>query len=112
MARPRLFVKSKTVNAITGHVNMETMGAVYWNTTYAEGSTLYRDSDEDFRAKDILKRSGIEFDLVDLSRGIKTNLFARIRGVKETPTLEVGESSGKRYVGLKAISDYVNTSRP
>ena len=112
MARARLFVKSKSVTVITGHVNMETMGAVYWNTEYAEGSTLQRFSNEDIRARDILRRSGIEFDLVDLSKGVKTSLVARIHGVKETPTLEIRESALKRCVGLKAISDYVNESRP
>jgi hypothetical protein len=36
-----------------------------------------------------LAKKGVEFDLFDLSRGMKAGLVAKIRGVKETPTREV-----------------------
>jgi hypothetical protein len=107
MAKARLFVKSKRTTMITGHVSMETMGSVHWNTDYAEGSTLSSLSPQDAHAKQIVTRSGIEFDLVDVSKSVRARLTGKLSGIKQTPTLLVETSPSRRYVGLQEISRYL-----
>ncbi len=58
-------------------------------------------------AKEILTESKMLFEVVDLSdRG--RELVARIRGVKDTPTLIVEGSSRRKYEGVRAIQEYVS----
>ncbi len=58
-------------------------------------------------AKEILTKSKMPFEVVDLSdRG--TGLVARIRGVKDTPTLIVEGGSRGKYEGVRAIQEYVS----
>lgn len=106
MVKVILFVRSKRTNIVTGHVSVETIGAVHTNIDYAEGLGLTKLSPEDSFAKDVLRRSGIKYDLVDLSDGLRTRISARIKGVKKTPTLLHNDSTPQRFVGIKAISEY------
>ena len=84
------------------------MGAAHTTTDYAEGSTYASLSAEDTRAVNLLRKSGIRFEKVDLSGSLKAKFVARVRGVAETPTLLVQDSRLKRYEGVTAISQYIN----
>ena len=66
---------------------------------------------QDAQAKDFLKKSGVEFDLIDLSKGMRVKIRARLRGVTETPTVLDENSPSRRYVGLTGISRYVSEAR-
>jgi hypothetical protein len=107
MARAKLFVRSKRTTMITGRVSVESMGAAHWTTDYAEGSTLSNLSHQDSLAKNMLRKSGFQFELVDLSKGIRTRLKGALSGIKQTPTLLVETSPSKRYVGVEEISQYL-----
>ena len=93
MARPRLFVRSKEANLVVG---------------YSFTKTEYKLSPMDEQAKDILTKKAIDFELVDLSRGLKAGLIAKVRGIGETPTLQVETGPVRRHVGLKAITDWLD----
>jgi hypothetical protein len=62
---------------------------------------------EDEYARDLVMRSGIEYDLVDLSKGIGTRLLAKLQGVSQTPALVDGSESSRLLVGVNEISRYV-----
>lgn len=68
-------------------------------------------SKEDSMVKDLLKKSGIDFETVDLSRGLRTRISARLQHVSETPTLIVENNPPKRYEGVKAITQYLVETR-
>ncbi len=106
MGQTRLFVRSQKADSVIGF-----NPGSYYTKAHSLTKTEFILPPQDAQAKDLLKKSGFDFDLVDLSKGMRTGLIARIRGVKETPTLEVGHGSARRYVGLKAISDYVSGTR-
>ena len=106
MARPRLFVRSKKADIVSG----STHGS-YYTSQFSLKKTEFSLLPHDSQAKDLLTKNGIRFDLVDLSKGMKAGLVAKLRRIKETPTLEVEQSSVRRYVGLKAISGYVSEVR-
>ena len=61
--------------------------------------------------KDLLKKSGIDFETVDLSKGLRTRISAKLQHVSETPTLIVESSPPKRYEGVKAITQYLMETR-
>jgi glutaredoxin len=67
---------------------------------------------DDTKAREILTRSGVKFEVVDLSeaRG-KKRLAALFRGVTKTPTLWVEGSHRQKYEGVKAISDYATAQK-
>ena len=106
MARVQLYVRSKRTSIVTGHVSVETIGAVHTTAEYAEGRTLAQLPQQDATAKDFLRKSGLKFDVVDLSEGIWTRLGARLKGVRQTPTLLDRSRSPQLLVGLKEISEY------
>ena len=107
----RLFVRSNRTSVTTGHVSMETMGAAHTSVDYAEGTYISSLPPQDSLAKDGLRKSGIRFETVDLSSGVRSKLTARLRGVKETPTLLDEDSKMRRYVGVAAISQYIKESK-
>jgi hypothetical protein len=49
----------------------------------------------------------LQYDLIDLSKGVRARLKGTLRGIKETPTLLVENSPPRRYVGFKEISQYL-----
>jgi glutaredoxin len=114
MALAKLFVKSRKTTMVTGNVSMESMGSAYWVTDYAEGSTLSNLPEQDSFARNMLRRSGFQFELIDLSRGMRAKFSGRLNGIKQTPTLLVGTSPSKRYEGVKEISQFLTEwqSRP
>ena len=107
MVQARLFIKSKRTTMVTGNVSVESMGAVHWTTDYAEGSTISNLSQEDAMAKNMLRQSGLQFDLVDLSKGVRAKFKGTMSDIKQTPTLLVETSPTRRYVGFKEISRYL-----
>jgi hypothetical protein len=106
MARAKLFVKSKKVDIVTGF-----NPGSYYTRAHSLSKTQFDLPPQDAQAKDFLKKSGVEFDLVDLSKGTRVKIMARLRGVTETPTLLDESSSSRRYVGLTGISRYVSEAR-
>ena len=86
---------------ITGHVSVESMGAAHTTTDYAEGSTFASLPAEDARAVNLLRKSGVKFEKVDLSGSLKAKVVARIRGVAGTPTLLVQDNRLRRYEGVR-----------
>ena len=111
MSRAKLFVKSKRTAWITGHVSVESMGAAHTTTDYAEGSTVVSLSQDDAWANNLLKRAGLQFDLIDLSRGIGTRLKGTLNRINKTPTLIVESRPSKRYIGVREISQFLSDSR-
>ncbi len=55
-------------------------------------------------ARDLLKKSSAEFEIVDVSRGFRGKLSAKLQRVKETPTLIVESEPPEIYEGVTAIS--------
>ena len=92
---------------ITGHVSMESFGGTHTTSEYAEGSILAQLSKEDESARDLLRRSGISFELVDLSRGIGPNLRAKLKGISQTPALFDGNKPPGLFVGVNEITRYI-----
>ena len=66
---------------------------------------------EDAKAKHDLRREGIEFETIDLSKTIQQRSQARFGEIKETPTLLDEHSPGKMYVGAQAITEYIEETR-
>jgi len=62
---------------------------------------------EDAKAKGDLRREGIEFETIDLSKTIREMLQPRFGEIKVTPTLLDEHSPGKMYVGAQAITEYI-----
>ena len=111
MARARLYVESERASMVTGHVGMETIGAAHTTAEYAEGSTLTKLPRQDELARDLLRKSGLKFDLIDLSNGFRTRLWARLKGVRKTPTLLDGNSPKRTYVGVGEIFNYIRSNQ-
>lgn len=106
MIQAKLFIKSKRTTIVTGKVSVESIGAAHWSTDYTEGSNLSNLSQQDALAKNVLRKSGEQFELIDLSKGVRVKLKRTLSGNKQTPTLLVETSPSKRYVGVKEISQY------
>jgi hypothetical protein len=66
---------------------------------------------EDAKARADLRREGIEFETIDLSKAIRERLQARFGEIKVTPTLLDEHSPGKMYVGTQAITEYIEETR-
>ncbi len=66
---------------------------------------------EDAKAKDDLKREGIEFETIDLSKAIRQRPQARFVEIKVTPTLLDEHNPEKMYVGAQAITEYIEETR-
>jgi glutaredoxin len=82
----------------------------YCQAGYRTVSTMISLSPEEDRAKKALARSGVKFEIVDLSeRGEKKFLTGWFRGVKQTPTLLIDGHPRRRIEGVEAISDYVSS---
>ncbi len=64
-------------------------------------------SKNDALARDMLKKSSAQFELVDLSGGFRGKLSAKLQHVKETPTLIVESNPPERYEGVTSISQYL-----
>lgn len=86
---------------------METIGAEHTTADYSEGSTVIKYSPEDLYAKAVLKRSGLDFEIADISKGILTRLQAKVKGITQTPTLIAGNDSQRRFVGIKEIQKFL-----
>src|SRR5438093_295602 len=72
---PRLFVRSKKANLVVGY-----NAGSYYTKAHSLTKTEYKPSPMDAQAKDVLTKKGIDFELVDLSRGLKAGLIAKVRG--------------------------------
>jgi hypothetical protein len=94
----RLFVKSSRVSATTGH-------------TSKEGRGEYTLAPEDAKAKDRLIREGINFETVDISKGIWPRIQAGLKRITETPTLVDEGPPVRRFVGTIGIFEYVEGKR-
>jgi len=106
MGPPKLFIKSVRVPIATYQVH--DVPGHYCQDGYRTQSTMIRLSPEDNQAREILARSGVKFQTIDLSeRGGRRKLSAYFEGVRRTPTLLVEGMSQRKYEGVKAISDYV-----
>ena len=66
---------------------------------------------EDAKAKSDLRREGIQFETIDLSKAIRRRLESQMAEIKVTPTLLDEHSPGKMYVGTKAITEYIEETR-
>jgi hypothetical protein len=80
-----LYVSSKRTSIVTGRVSVETIGAAHTTSEYTEKSSLAKLQQEDGWAKDLLRKSGLKFDLVDLSNGIWNQTRSTVEG-KEADT--------------------------
>ena len=106
MGPPRLFIKSIRVPIATYQVH--DVPGHYCQDGYRTQSTMIRLSPEDKQAREILTRSGVKFQMIDLSElGERRKLIALFRGVRKTPTLLVEGKGQRKYEGIGAISDYV-----
>ena len=108
MKRPELFVKSMKVE--TGREFHASAGP--FENAHTMRTREIRTSAQDGFAKRLLENAKIEFDLVDLSKGVWTGFSARIRGIRETPTLKVENGTVRLYRGVKGISKYVDDAQP
>jgi glutaredoxin len=87
---------------------METIGSAGHTTSeYVDGTTLTMLSQHEAHARDLLKRAGIKFELIDLSDGIGPELTARLKGIRQTPTLLDGRKRSRPYVGIERIRQYI-----
>ncbi len=103
MARAKLFIKSEKLEV----VRYEMPNSGHWcSAANRVQSTIANLSPQDRLAKEILSRSNMQFEIVDLSAtgGVR----AWLRGVKNTPTLIVEGDTSRKYEGVKAISQYVS----
>ena len=66
---------------------------------------------EEAEARERLKREGIKFETIDLSKGFRHRAKAGFKGITVTPTLLDAHSPGKWYIGTKAISEYIEETR-
>lgn len=107
MVSVRLYVKSNRTTLITSRVSVETMGGGHTTADYSEGSTLVRYSPDEELARLLLKRSRVDFEIVDLSKNVGTKLLARLKGITRTPTLAEENGSGRRFVGIKEIQKFL-----
>lgn len=89
---------------------METIGTIHTTSEYAEGSTSVKLSEQDAYANEMLRRSGIDFEVVDISKGVGSRLGAWFKGIKRTPTLLDGNTIPTSYTGVKEISQYINSN--
>ncbi len=106
----KLFIRSLRV-PIVRYENPNVPGH-YCQAGYRTVSTMINLSPEEDRAKKVLARSGMKFEIVDLSeRGERKLLAGWFRGVKHTPTLLVDGHPRRRIEGVEAISDYLSTLR-
>ena len=80
MPLARLYIRSQRTTVISGHVSMETIGTAHTTSEYAEGSILSKLSREDEYARDLLRRSGIGFDVVDSLRDSDRSCAAGYKG--------------------------------
>lgn len=115
MADASLFVRSSRIDRI---------GAVYGANTHSRPSLhgYYRGNSvgseatttrvsfmlEDASAIELLRKSSIRFEILDISDRAVARFKARIRRAKQTPTLIVRNDHSERYEGVKAISEYVS----
>lgn len=68
-------------------------------------------SPEEAKAKDDLRREGIKFRTVDLSRVARRGSRGGFTVIKVTPTLFDERNPAKIYVGARAISEYIEETR-
>ena len=108
LKRPELFVKSLKVE--TGREFHASAGP--FENAHTMRTSENRTSVQDGLAKRLLENAKIEFDLVDLSKGVLTNFAARFHGIRETPTLRVEKGTIRLHRGVKAISKYVDETQP
>jgi glutaredoxin len=102
----RLFIRSVKVPIVTYEAH--DIPGHYCQDGYRTTSETMSLSSEDRQAKEILTRSGVTFEVVDLAEGRGgKKLVAWYRGVRRTPTLWVGGSHHKKYEGIRAISEYL-----
>ena len=107
MARVKLFIRSERLPVVRYEMPNTAGGGHWCSAANRVQSTITSLAPQDRLAKEIVTRSKMPFEVVDLSdRG--TGLVARIRGVKYTPTLIVEGSSRRKYEGVKAIQEYVS----
>jgi hypothetical protein len=104
MAKHRLFIRSRKVEVAREFHG----GAGPWENPHVMKTTEIVTSGQDALAKQLLQKAKIDFQLVDLSKGIGASVAARLRGISETPTLRVENGSIKVYVGMEAIAKYID----
>ena len=68
-------------------------------------------SPEEVKAKNDLKREGIKFRTIDLSKVARRGSNPGVTVIKMTPTLFDERNPAKIYVGAKAISEYIEETR-
>jgi hypothetical protein len=106
MGPAKLFIKSVRVPVVTYEVH--DVPGHYCQDGYRTKSAMISLSQEDKQAREILMRSGMRFEVVDLSEGRgRGKLVALYRGVRNTPTLWVGGGHHREYEGVRAISGYI-----
>src|SRR5215470_9696072 len=93
---PILFVKSQRLTLRSGRVRSD---------------PSLRLGPEEASARDNLRKEGIKFETIDLSKAIRDRVQARFKGITVTPTLIDEHSPEKLYVGAKAILDYIEDTR-
>jgi glutaredoxin len=110
MGKAKLFVRSIKVNTPgADHIPGDYYRSLPAPTTVSKTEIIA--SQQDKEAKQVMKRSGIPFELVDLSKGRRAMLMARFQGVKETPALRIENESAKLYVGVNAITNYLRDNQ-
>jgi glutaredoxin len=102
----KLFIKSVRLPIATYEVH--DVPGHYCQDGYRTKSTIISLSPEDKQAREILTRSGVRFEVIDISEGRGGGkLVAWYRRVRKTPTLWAGGGHHRKYEGVRAISEYV-----
>jgi hypothetical protein len=84
MGKAKLFARSIKIDTPgIGHITGDYYRSMPVPTTVTKTEVIV--SPQDREAKQYMKKSGIPYELVDLSRDKKARLIARLQGVKETP---------------------------
>lgn len=107
MACAKLFIRSERLPVVRYEMPNTAGGGHWCSAANRVQSTIVSLTPQDRLAKEILTKSKILFEVVDLS-GRGRGLAARIRRVKETPTLIVEGSSRRKYEGVQAIQEYLS----
>ena len=109
MVRAKLFIRTERIPVVRYEMPNTTGGGHWCSAAYRVHSTTSNIPPQDRLAKETLTRSGVEFDIVDLSdiRGGR-KLATWLTRIRNTPTLLVEGHPRRKYEGIKAIAQYAN----
>ena len=106
-----LFVKSQPITIPTRGKGTKSLGRGSPSFDEGDRRASYTLKREEAKAREKLKREGIKFETIDLSKGLPHRPQAGFSVITVTPTLLDAHSPGKWYVGSKAIPEYIEETR-